>query len=320
MDGVTDAAMRHVTTTIAKPDVLFTEFTSAEGVRAGALRLMKDFKYSEIERPIVAQIFGNDPDAFYLTTLVVCALGFDGVDINMGCPAKNVSERGAGAGLIRTPEIAQKIIKQTQQAITDYASGLQLKDTLLSPKIIELTLENNYPRRIIPVSVKTRLGYDQPIAVDWVKFLVEQDIQALSLHGRTLKQYYTGVADWEEIANAAAAVKDTDVVFLGNGDIEDIDQAKDYAGRYEIDGVLIGRAAMGNPWVFSGHTPDKQERLETALLHARAYESLFPGESFLPVRKHLSWYAKGFPDASELRRQLVLADSSARVAKICLLE
>ena len=106
MDGVTDAAMRFITKKHGNPDVVFTEFVSAEGIRAGAVKLMRDFKYDKIESPVVAQLFGKDPNAFYLATLVVCALGFDGVDINMGCPARKVANRGEGAGLIETPKLA----------------------------------------------------------------------------------------------------------------------------------------------------------------------------------------------------------------------
>src|SRR3989339_266747 len=127
MDGVTDAAMRFVTASIAKPSIMFTEFTSAEGIRAGASRLMKDFMYSELERPVIAQIFGSDPDAFYLSSLVACALGFDGIDINMGCPAKSVAERGCGAGLINTPKLASKIISSVKLAVRDYSQGLDVQ-------------------------------------------------------------------------------------------------------------------------------------------------------------------------------------------------
>lgn len=317
MDGVTDAAMRFVTATIAKPSIMFTEFTSAEGIRAGALRLMKDFKYSEIERPVVAQIFGSDPDAFYLSSLVACALGFDGIDINMGCPAKNIAERGCGAGLINTPKLAAQIIASVKLAIADYCSGKKLEDTPLSAEIVAYTKQFNFDPKNIPISVKTRIGYDQPQTKDWISFLLEQNPAAISLHGRTLRQYYTGAADWDEIALAASLAKQAGIVLLGNGDIKSHTQAINNIKKYQLDGVLIGRAALGNPWIFSGSTPSPSEKLEAAIFHAQTYEQLFPGQSFLPVRKHLSWYAHGFPGAAQLRTQLIQANSSAEVAQIC---
>ena len=317
MDGVTDAAMRFVTASIAKPSIMFTEFTSAEGIRAGASRLMKDFMYSELERPVIAQIFGSDPDAFYLSSLVVCALGFDGIDINMGCPAKSVAERGCGAGLINTPKLAAQIIASVKQGIVDYNSGIKLEETPLPIEITAHTRQFSYQPKIIPVSVKTRIGYDQPQTRDWIGFLLEQNLAAISLHGRTLRQHYTGFADWDQIALAAELARSASTVLLGNGDIKSHAQATNYIKQYQLDGVLIGRAALGNPWVFSGHTPSPREKLDTAVFHAQTYEQMFPGQSFLPVRKHLSWYAHGFPGAANIRIQLVQANSAAEVTQIC---
>ena len=318
MDGVTDAAMRFITKKYGSPAVMFTEFTSVEGVRAGALRLMKDFLYSGTERPIVAQVFGADPDAFYKTALVVAALGFDGIDINMGCPAKSVEEHGAGAGLIKTPQKAAKIIAATKKGVEDWIAGATLDKGGLSPQITAFVkrLNPQNGRKLIPVSVKTRIGYDKPVTKAWVSHLLEQNIANISLHGRTLKQLYSGEADWDEIAKAAALAKATPTCFLGNGDINSLEDAKEKIKKYALDGVLVGRAAQGNPWFFTGKEADTHTRITVALEHARYYEKIFPGESFLPVRKHLAWYARGFENASEWRQKLVLADSSADAARI----
>lgn len=318
MDGVTDAAMRYITKKHGNPSVIMTEFTSAEGVRAGALRLMKDFIYSNIERPIVAQIFGSDPDAFYKTAIVCSALGFDGVDINMGCPAKSVEEHGAGAGLIRTPELASQIIKATQKGILDWSEGIALDSLDLHPKILEYIKEfnPNQERKLIPVSVKTRIGYDQPVTKEWISHLLEHDLANISLHGRTLKQLYMGLADWEQIGIGASLVRQTDTSFLGNGDILSLEDASDKIKVYNLSGVLIGRAAQGNPWFFKGVIPQTEERFAAAIEHAKYFEKVFPGEHFLPMRKHLAWYIKGFADASDLRQKLVLSNSASEVEEI----
>ena len=138
MDGVTDAAMRFITKKHGGPDVMFTEFVSAEGIRAGATRLMRDFKFDENERPIVAQLFGKDPEAFYLAAKTVLKLGFDGVDINMGCPARKVASRGEGAGLINTPDLAVKIIKEVKRAVDDWIGGVSLEEMGVNKKIVSM--------------------------------------------------------------------------------------------------------------------------------------------------------------------------------------
>lgn len=317
MDGVTDAAMRFVTKKYGEPAVVFTEFTSAEGVRAGAMRLMKDFAYDDSERPIVAQIFGSDPDAFHRTAMVVAALGFDGVDINMGCPAKNVEEHGAGAALIKNPKLAGQIIAATRMGVEDWVAGEKLED-FVSAEIVNF-VQNRNPKpdkKIIPVSVKTRIGYDQPVTESWISQLLEFEPANISLHGRTLKQLYAGEANWEEIGKAAALAKPTKTSFLGNGDISSLADAKEKIETYGLDGVLIGRGAQGNPWFFKGEEAEVKMRLAVAVEHAQYFEKIFPGEQFLPMRKHLAWYARGFDNASDLRSQLVFANSAAEVKEI----
>ncbi|MBU1071286.1 tRNA-dihydrouridine synthase [Patescibacteria group bacterium] len=289
MDGVTDAAMRFITKKHGNPDVMFTEFVSAEGIRAGAVKLMKNFIYDESERPIVAQLFGKDPEAFYVAVKTVLKLGFDGVDINMGCPARKVAKRGEGAGLINNPELALAIIKEVQRAV------------------------NNK----IPVSVKTRIGYDKPVTEEWISKLLSVEPAVISLHGRTLKQGYGGLADWEEIGKAAKLCKETETLLLGNGDVKSVEDGKEKIKKYGGDGFLIGRAAFGNPWVFNkGETLVK--KFEVALEHARKFEELYPDDRFFVMRKHLSWYAKGFDGAKELRSKLVRCDSAEEVKKVIL--
>lgn len=318
MDGVTDVAMRHITQKYGKPSFTVTEFTSVEGINAGALRLMKDFKYTEIEKPVVAQIFGSTPEAFYKSAIVVASLGFDGLDINMGCPAPSVEEHGAGAGLIRTPELASKIIKATQKGVKDWSEGITLEKADIHPDIVKYINEThpNSERKLIPVSVKTRTGYDVPVTEQWISHLLQHDLANITLHGRTLKQLYMGQADWDEIAKASKLVRQTNTLFLGNGDVSSYDDALQKIKTYDLDGVLVGRAAQGNPWFFKNYTPATSERFSVAIEHAKTYEKLISADYFLPMRKHLAWYIKGFENASDLRQKLVQASSSQEVEAI----
>jgi len=321
MDGVTDAAMRYMTAKYGKPDVIFSEFVSVDALHYAKNerreRLLKTFIYDEIERPIVAQVFGNKPEFFAEAAELVEKLGFDGIDINMGCPAHKVEENGAGAGLIRTPKLTQEIVLAVKSATK------------------------------LPVSVKTRIGVDKDVAEAWMESLMEVRPAMISLHGRTLKQLYQGRADWEAIARAAKVVHKHGGHILGNGDIESIASGKSKVIKYKVDGFLIGRAAEGNPGVFvesqsSDHSPIiaqgselwKQRQLTWMVEHAKIYEKLFterddplkssitlkdhPSKSFMPMRKHLAWYCKGFPGASELRTKLVQANSAAEVEEIML--
>ncbi len=318
MDGVTDAAMRHITKKYGHPAVMFTEFTSAEGVIRGALRLMKDFAYDESQRPIVAQIFGSDPKAFYQTAIVVAYLGFDGVDINMGCPAKSVEERGAGAALINNPRLAGQIIKATQKGLKDFAAGISLETAGVHPDITTYIKGLNRPveNKLLPLSVKTRIGVDTPVTESWIAHLLKFDLANISLHGRTLKQLYSGEADWDEIAKAAKLVKGTGTTLLGNGDVKDMADAREKIKKYDVDGILFGRAAFGNPWVFKGKNTTPKTKLKVAAEHALKHEEFFGPDYFLPMRKHLAWYSHGFPNASDLRQKLVLSQSASEVASI----
>ena len=298
MDGVTDAAMRFITAKYGHPDVMFTEFVTAEGmamIDKGRVKhpemILKAFRYDEVERPIVGQIFGKDPDAFYVAAKKVMELGFDGVDINMGCPSKSVTDNGAGAGLIENQPLAQRIIEAVREAVEEK----------------------------VPVSVKTRIGTSAPDQ-SWWEFLAGQSLAVVTMHGRTFKQLYQGLADWEALAVAAKIIRQNGTIFLGNGDAESRIKAEGLSNKYGTDGVLIGRGAQGNPWVFDPNFQfpilNFKLKMQLAVEHARKYEELFPGESFLPMRKHLAWYARGFDGASELRQKLVQTNSADEVRQL----
>src|SRR6185312_10730494 len=193
----TDAPCRTMHGLYGRPDVVLTEFTNVEGLWRGSDRIFRDFLYTPAERPVVAQIFGCRPEYFYKAAHVVCELGFDGLDINMGCPARTVANRGGGAGLIRMPDMAKEIIRACQQGVRDWANGQTLEDLEMdSARIQSLRCMNQerveiwgdsarIERRLIPVSVKTRMGYDSIVITDWIKDLLEMEPHVISLHGRT---------------------------------------------------------------------------------------------------------------------------------------
>ncbi|HEY5649391.1 MAG TPA: tRNA-dihydrouridine synthase [Nitrospiria bacterium] len=342
MDGVTDAAFRLITVRHGRPDVSFTEFTPVERIVRGHDPELTDFRYSEVERPIVAQVFGSDPESFYKTAHVVCALGFDGIDINMGCPAKAIAGKGSGAGLIRTPDLARRILRRTKEGVRDWASGQDLGKAGLPPIVREtvrrrltewgLSSEQANPhlRKTIPVSVKTRLGYDTVVVEDWVQTLLSESPAVISIHGRTLKQQYRGEADWELIARAAEIIRKTDTLILGNGDIRSAETSVRRLQETRVHGLLLGRAAMGNPWIFTARegirkaagngTPPPQEpfisiekRMEAALEHAVIFDRLKGLRPYRSVRKFLASYCRGFPHASRIRKELVHAETLSDV-------
>jgi len=322
MDGVTDAAFRWIVAKYGKPDVMYTEFVNVEGlIRGNVEKLLPILMYHQSERPIIAQLFGKTPVDFYRATVLVAELGFDGIDINMGCPVRRVAEKGSGAGLIKTPDLAQEIVRQTKEAVEDWSKGrVGLEEVMakqrwlkavreFKQKLQELGVEFSKKRKL-PVSVKTRLGIDEDVSQWWMKVLSEVKPAEITLHGRTLKQMYSGQADWEAIGRAGEMVKKEGIVFLGNGDVKSVDEAREKVEGYGVDGVLIGRASFGNPWIFKDTKLDLKEKLKVMIEHAEKYEELFGEGRFLPMRKHLAWYAKGFEGAKELRKKLVLANSA----------
>jgi nifR3 family TIM-barrel protein len=339
MDGVTDPAFRYIVARYGKPDVQVTEFINVDEVCHGGDSAWSQLHYAEIERPVVAQIYGADPDKFYQVAQVVCELGFDGVDINMGCPSKNVSARGCGAALIRNPALAREIIRAVQAGVQDWALGRRIETVGLRPKVVERVLAlassgTPQPRRPVPVSVKTRLGYDAVVIEEWVSILLEEQPAAISIHGRTLAQMYRGQADWAAIARAAKLIRQTATLVLGNGDVESMEELVRRVQDTHVHGVLIGRGALGNPWFFRakdwakvqasnrGQSGDGtisvplEERFRVALEHARYFEALGGTSRFAAMRKHLGWYCTGFFKAAEVRAQMFRAGSSQDVERI----
>jgi nifR3 family TIM-barrel protein len=324
MDGVTDAAFRIITKKYGGPDIMFTEFTSVEGWCRGSKDWKRNLMFDESERPIIAQIYGKTPEFFYESSKKIAKMGFDGVDINMGCPSKSVNNSGAGAALIKTPKLAQEIVAAVQNGVN----------------------------KKIPVSIKTRLGYEENIIDKWLSLLLETKPVAITLHGRTFKEGYKGQADWESIGRAAKIAKGSGVLILGNGDVQSRKDGEEKCQKYGVDGVLIGRAAYGNPWIFlndqkkgpNNIRPVRKNKVDSkrttdfsvgaayhadpniitkvVLEHAQIFEKMFQqfdkgeGRYFQAMRKHLAWYIKGFEGAKEIRQKLVRANNSEEVKKI----
>jgi tRNA-dihydrouridine synthase len=337
MDGVTDASFRAVVARRGKPDVSFTEFTHVHDLCRGPEVLLETLIYSDRERPMIAQLYGKDPELFYQAAHAIADLGFDGVDINMGCPSKNVASSGSGAGLIRTPGLAREIMRATRQGLDDWAAGQTLEQVGFKPARIAALQRLNVRRgaaappirRRLPLSVKTRLGYDTVAVESWVEHLLRESPAAISLHGRTLQQMYRGAADWAAIGRAAGLVKGTGTLLLGNGDVQTLDEVVRRVRDTQVDGVLVGRGALGAPWFFrekerarklaeDRHAPvslsdsspaSLEQRFAILLDHARQFQALCGPGQFHRMRKHLGWYCKAFPGAAALRARMFRVSS-----------
>lgn len=322
MDGVTDAAFRYITDIHGEPDVLFTEFIPVEGIARKAVKILHSFVHHPTKTPTLAQIYGRELEAFYLSAFVAAELGFDGIDINMGCPDRAVTRRGAGAGLIKSPKHAVKIINTVKQAVQDWCAGKTMEEAHVPAEIIDHVTflqekhQTKGDRIQIPVSVKTRIGYDKIVTEEWIKNLTDANPAAISLHGRTLEQMYTGKADWEEIGKAAEVAHAAKIKLLGNGDVRSMPEAREKIEKFHLDGVLIGRATFGNPWLFQEIEPDTHLRINTALEHAEAFEKLLPDGHFVSLRKHMAWYMKGFDHAAALRDKLMRMQNISDVREI----
>jgi nifR3 family TIM-barrel protein len=280
MDGITDPPFRAVVDEIGKPSVLYTEFISADGFVRNPARLSHTLTTYPTSTPLVAQLFGANPDTMYEAATLLLKFPIQGIDINMGCPNKHVAKTNGGASLIQNPKLAQILIRKVRKAVKD--SG-----------------------RNIGISVKTRIGYDKPDTREWISTLLEEDPDAIALHGRTFRQMFTGQANWDEIKIASGLASKTKTLLLGNGDIQSLEDATRKSQLYSPDGVLIGRASLGNPWVFTDTVPDKSMKIQAELKHIKFFSKLTPTADVLSLRKHLCWYMKGFPDSSEIRKKIV---------------
>lgn len=289
MSGVTDSAFRAMLAKYAKPDVIFTEFISCDGLCSkNNKKILTQLKYQENQRPIVVQLFGATPKNFYLSAQFCQNFGFDGIDINMGCPDKSVLKQKAGSSLIKNYGLVEKIIRATKQG---------------APQL--------------PLSVKTRIGYSQSDeASSWFDFLLRQGLAALTIHGRTKAQGYQGKSDWQKIALAKIRAKKIapSVLIIGNGDIESLEEARVMAQRCRLDGIMIGRALLRDPFLFNKFLSINQftpsERMNFLLEHCCLFERFYQNKhNFSELKKFFKAYLSNFKQASAVRNRLMLTAS-----------
>ncbi len=315
MADVTDPAFRRIIATYGKPDVMWTEFVSADGLFMGGYdSLIKDLAYSESERPIVAQFFTSRPDMMERAAQLAVELGFDGIDINMGCPDKSVEKQGAGAGLIKNPPLAVELIKAAQRGIEEYKNRKieKLREENTSEKEIK-----EWQEKEIPVSVKTRIGYNKNELETWLPILLSAEPAAITVHARTRKEMSLVPARWEHIKRAVE-IRDelkSKTLILGNGDVTDIEHGKRLCAETGADGAMLGRAIFGNPWLFASDRKSRtpEERLLVLVEHTKAFEELCAYKNFSVMKKHFKAYVNGWDGAKELRVRLMECNNAGEV-------
>jgi nifR3 family TIM-barrel protein len=311
MADVTDPAFRQLVAKYGKPRkegdlprgepyITWTEFVSADGLyHTREIKkmpdaenpLMRDLQFTEAERPIVAQFFSSKPEMMAYAAGLAHELGFDGVDINMGCPDTSIERQGAGAAMIKTPELAVEIIKAMQAA---------------SP---------------LPVSVKTRVGFNKNELEEWLPALLSASPAAITLHLRTRKEMSLVPAHWE-LMKRAVEIRDAvnpQVLLLGNGDVKNLEEAKARVAESGCDGVMIGRGIFGNPWVFAGKKPEdvsREEKLAALVELAHSFEALRPPKHFAILKKHIKAFVSGYDGAAELRAKLMEAENAVELEGI----
>ena len=335
MADVTDAAFRRMIAkysnhtradgSVGGPDVMWTEFVAADGlVRAtpeGKVKLMQDLIYAEEERPIVAQLFSRHPDHMEYAAKLCLELGFDGVDINMGCPAGAIIDQGCGAAMIKTPEVAVEVIRAAKRGAKSDDGG-------------------------IPVSVKTRLGYNVDQVEDWMPIVLAEKPAVLTVHTRTRKDMSKVPARWDRLERVVELRNEIspDTKIIGNGDVLSLADAEAKVAASGVDGAMIGRALFGNPWFFhptrrlptrltalpthgvnrdtimTSDTTDGAleyitlaERLQVLVEHTYLFCELLPYKNFAVMKKHYKAYVGGFPGAVEFRMALMEADTPLAV-------
>lgn len=312
MANVTDAAFRRLIAKYGKPDVTWTEFVSADGlyhtreiqkIKDENNPLMRDLLYTEAERPIVAQFFTSKPEMMEYASKLALKLGFDGIDINMGCPDRTIEKQGAGATLCKKPELARELIKSAKK-------GCDNK---------------------LPVSVKIRLGYNKDILEEWLPELLKEEPEVVTIHARTRKEMSKVPARWERIKKAVE-IRDelgSKTYILGNGDILDLESAMQKVKETGCDGVMLGKAIFGNPFLFANlprqierppefyteaDNMDVKTKLRVLIEHTKLFEELL-GEfkNFAIMKKHFKAYVMGWDGAKELRTKLMEANNATEV-------
>lgn len=280
-------------------DLMYTEFISSEGLIRDAIKSRKKLDIFDYERPIGIQIFGGDEEAMALSAKIVDATNPDLLDINFGCPVKKVVCKGAGAGVLKDVDLMVRLTKAVIKSTT------------------------------LPVTVKTRLGWDDSsINIQEVaERLQDIGVKALTIHGRTRAQMYKGSANWNYIAEVKHNPK-IHIPIFGNGDIDSPEKALEYKTKYQVDGIMIGRAAIGYPWIFNEikhffktgehlAKPTMQNRVEVCKNHVlKSVEWKGEKLGLLEMRNHYSNYFKGIPNFKETRTKLVTLSTTQEIVDV----
>ncbi len=303
MADVTDCAFREMIAKYSRhgkslggPDVFWTEFVSADGLCSpGRKVLLRDLEFGANQQPIVAQLFGSNPENMFQAAKLCAEKGFAGIDINMGCPDKSIEKQGCGAAMIKNPEKAKSIICAAQEG-----SGL-------------------------PVSVKTRIGYNTIEWREWLPHILSMKPAALTIHLRTRKEMSLVPAHWELMPEIVEFVRaenkkygNESMPIIGNGDVLSVAHGRELAENSGCDGVMLGRAIFGNPWLFDERMTREQlpleERLRVMIEHTKLFEEkLGDIKSFSIMKKHFKAYMNGFDGAKELRMRLMEKNNSQEI-------
>ncbi len=303
MADVTDSAFRAIIAKYGKPDVTWTEFVSADGLalapEEGRKKLLKDLEFTDAERPIVAQFFTSSAENMHKAAELAKELGFDGIDINMGCPDRSIEKQGAGAAMMKNPKLAREVLR----AAIEGAAGL-------------------------PVSVKTRIGYNKVELENWLPEILKENPAVVTIHARTRKEMSKVPARWEFVKRAVEIRNElgSNTLILGNGDVLNIEDARKKCEETGADGVMLGRAIFGNPFLFTnknvlseveGHSVSIEDKLNVMVEHTKLFEkNLGEVKNFAVMKKHYKAYVNSFDGAGELRAKLMEASNAEEVEDI----
>lgn len=295
MEEVTDTVFRRIVVRCGRPDVMFTEFTNAEGAMSvGQAQVVKRLRYTPEERPLVAQIWGTSPERYFQLSQIIKEMGFDGVDINMGCPVKKIISKGACSALIKNPTLAKEIIQATKEG----AAGL-------------------------PVSVKTRIGFNHIQTEEWIGFLLQQQLDVLSVHGRTVKELSAVPVHWDEVAKAVQLKNQIspETLIIGNGDILSRVSGLKLAEIFGLDGLMIGRGIFHNPWVFNSHVDPESisigQKLQTLIDHVLLFKEEWGADKpFAVLKRFFKIYISDFPGSAQLRSECMECKTADEVVNL----
>lgn len=292
MDGVTDMVFRQMITQMGKPDVLFTEFISCDGLMSkGRKKVEQNLLFKPNEEPIAAQIWGANSKNFYKTAKYIEKLGFSGIDINMGCPHRTVIKNGACSALIKNQTLAEEIIKATKEGAGK-----------------------------LPVSVKTRIGFETENIDEWIGFLLQQNLAALTIHLRTVEELSKAPAHWELMPRILEMRKKIapETTIIGNGDITSLKEINEKYKKYGCEGFMVGEGILANPWIFDKSKGKADvgvgERLEIFLRHIDLHEKTWgKKKNYANLKKFCKAYINNFPGASWYREKIMEAKSLAQL-------